>query len=139
MNRKILTLLLIIIAVSTISIASAADTKTIGGVEFNVPEGYSSDEDSITVFLQAFDEENVEEVGIFKNSNNDPLAILVYKEPQNTDYPNDYKIENKTISDKNGTLVSAPSRENVVFMYEEGDKFVLIQALDEATIEQTIK
>lgn len=140
MNKKILALLLILIAISTISIVSAQDTKTIGGVEFNVPEGYTYDADSVSIFLQAFDDDGaIEDVGVFKSSSNDPLAILVYNGTPDMDYPSDYEIVNKTISGKNGSLVSAPSRANVVFMYNDKNKFVLIQAIDEATIEKTIK
>ena len=141
MNKKILSILIVLITISTISIVSAADTQTIGDVEFNIPEGYVFDADSVNLFLQAFDDEKeIDDVGVFKNSDDDIFAILVYNETTDTDYPDDYKIENKTISEKNGTLVSAPSRDNIVFMYNnEDDKFIIIQAVDETTIKEAIK
>lgn len=141
MNRKILTLLVLLIAISTISIVSAADTQTIGGMEFNVPEGYVYDADSADAFLSAFsDESEIEDAGVFKNSNDDLLAILIYgKEPEETDFPSDYKIESKTINGKNGTFFSAPSKINVGFTYNDGDKFVVIQAMNEDIVKQTIK
>ena len=58
MNKKILTLLLLLIAISTISIVSATDTQKIGDLEFNVPDGYTYDADSVDVFLKAFDDES---------------------------------------------------------------------------------
>ena len=141
MNKKILTLLIVLITVSTIAIVGAADTQTIGDVEFNIPEGYVYDADSVNLFLQAFDDEKeIDDVGVFKNSADDIFAILVYNETTDQDYPDDYNIENKTISEKNGTLATAPSGENIVFMYNtEDDKFIIIQAVDETTIEEAIK
>ncbi len=140
MNKKILMLLVLLVAVSTIAAVSAADTKTIGGVEFNVPEGYAYDEDSVNIFLQAFEDEPLGDVGVFANEDDEILAIMVYNEtPDASDYPDDYKFENKTINNKNGTLGSAPSRINVVFMYDDADKYVLIQAMNEDVIKQTIK
>ncbi len=140
MNRKILTVLLLLIAISTIATVNAADTQKIGDVEFNVPEGYTYDADSVNVFLQAFEDEPLGDVGVFKNNDDEILAIMVYNEtPEDYDYPDDYKFENKTINDKDGTLGSAPSRINVVFMYNEGGKYVLIQAMNEDIIKETIK
>ena len=139
--KKILTILLILIAASAISIVSAADTQTVGDVEFNVPEGYSFDSDAGDAFLKALDDgSRIDDVGVFKNDNGDSLMIMVYKEePGESDYPDDYKFENKTINNKNGTFMSAPSRINVAFLYEEGDKFVLIQAANEGVLKETIK
>lgn len=140
MNRKILTLFLLLIALSTIAIVSAADTQKIGDVEFNVPEGYTYDADSVNVFLQAFEDEPLGDVGVFKNNDDEILAIMVYNEtPQEQDYPDDYKFKNKTINNKTGTLGSASSRINIVFMYNEGDKYVLIQAMNEDVLKETIK
>ncbi len=140
MNKKILTLLLLLIAISTISIVSAQDTQKIGDVEFNIPEGYVYDEASVNIFLEAFaDDETIDDAGVFVKDDTDLLAILVCSEAQDSDYVSDYEIENKTIANKTGTLFTAPDETNVVFMYEEGDKFILIQALDEDTIESTIK
>ena len=43
MNRKLLTLLLImVVAAATITVVSAAETVTVNGVEFNVPDGFKS-------------------------------------------------------------------------------------------------
>lgn len=141
MNKKILTILLILIAASAISIVSAADAQTIGGVEFNTPEGYSFDSNAGDAFLKALDDgSKIEDVGVFKNDNGDSLMIMAYKEdPGESDYPDDYEFENKTIHNKNGTFMSAPSKINVAYLYEEGDKFVLIQAADEDVLEETIK
>lgn len=140
MNRKILTILLLLIALSTIAIVSATDTQKIGDVEFNVPDGYTYDADSVNVFLQAFEDEPLGDVGVFKNNDDEILAIMVYNEtPQSQDYPDDYKFENKTINNKTGTLGSAPSRINIAFMYNEGDKYILIQAMNEEVLKEVIK
>ena len=69
MNKKILSILIVLITISTISIVSAADTQTIGDVEFNIPEGYVYDADSVNLFLQAFDDEKeIDDVGVFKKN-----------------------------------------------------------------------
>jgi hypothetical protein len=140
MNKKILTLLLLLIAVSTIAIVSAADTQTVGGVEFNVPEGYTYDQESVDYFLASFEgDTKLLDAGIFKNDADELLVILVYDDVAETDFPDDYKMENKTINNKTGTFFSAPSRINVGFTYEDGDKFIAIQAMDEDTVKATIK
>ena len=141
MNKKILALFLLVIAVGAVSVVSAQDTQKIADIEFNIPEGYAYDADSADIFLKSFsDESNLEDAGVFKNSDDEILAILVYsKEPKDTGFPNDYKVEKKTINNKNGTFVSAPSRINVGFMYDEGDNFVLMQAMNEDVLKQTIK
>lgn len=141
MNRKVWVLLILLVAAGTVCVASAADTQKVGGLEFNVPEGYSVDADSADAFQEGFsDESELEDVGVFKNSNDDILAILIYKkEPEDTGFPDDYKVENKTINNKNGTFVSAPSRINVGYMYDDAGKFVLIQAMNEDVLKQTIK
>ncbi len=139
MNRKIMTLLLILIAASAITIVSAADTQTINGVEFNVPDGYTYDADSASAFKNVMEDEKVGDVGVFKNSNDELLVIMVYdKDPGVSDLPNDYELENKTINNKNGTLMSAPSRENIGFTYADGDKYIVIQAMNEDVLKQTI-
>ena len=140
MNKKILTILLLLIAVSTIAVVSAADTQKISGVEFNVPEGYTFDEDAGNSFLQSLESGKVSDVGVFKNSAGDTVFIMIYNEtPENSDFPDDYKFENKTIAGENGTLMSAPSRINVAFQYQEGDKYIVIQAMDEKVIEELLK
>ena len=55
MNKKLLAILLLLIAVSTIAVVSAADTQKISGVEFNVPDGYTSDADAGNTFLQSLE------------------------------------------------------------------------------------
>ena len=133
-------MLLLLIAVSTIAAVSAADTQKISGVEFNVPEGYAFDADAGNAFLQSLENGKVSDVGVFKNSDGDSAFIMVYDEsPENSDFPDDYKFENKTIAGKNGTFMSAPSRINVAFEYKEGDKFIVIQAMDEKVIEELLK
>ncbi len=140
MNKKILTVLLLLIAVSTIAVVSAVETQKVGDLEFNVPEGYTYDAQSVDYFLKAFEDEPLGDVGVFKNNDDEILAVMVYNEtPQEMDYPDDYKFENKTINNKNGTLGTAPSRINLVFMYNEGDKYVLIQAMNEDIIKDVVK
>ena len=140
MNKKILTILLLLIAVSTIAVVSAVDTQKISGVEFNVPEGYTFDADAGNSFLQSLENGKVSDVGVFKNSDGDTVFIMIYNEtPENSDFPDDYKFENKTISGKNGTFMSAPSRINVAFQYQDGDKYIVIQAMDEKVIEELLK
>ena len=140
MNKKVLTLLLLLIALSTIAVVSAADTQKIGGVEFNIPEGYTYDADAGDSFLNSLENGKVSDVGVFKNSNGDTVFIMIYNEtPETSDFPDDYKFENKTINNKNGTFMSADSRINVAFEYQDGDKFIVIQANDEATLEEVIK
>lgn len=140
MNKKILTLLLLLIAVSTIAIVSAADTQTVGGIEFNIPKGYSYDQESVDIFMASFeDDTNLVDAGVFKNDADDLLVILVYDDVAETDFPDDYKMENKTINNKTGTFFSAPSRINIGFTYEDGDKFVAIQAMNEDILKETIK
>jgi hypothetical protein len=139
MNKKVLTLLLLLIAVSTIAVVSAADTQTIGNIEFNIPDGYVYDGDSSNALLQAFDEEKSDDTGVFTNDKGESVIIMIYKETPETEYPDDYVSENKTINAKNGTLFSAPSRENILFTYNEGDKIVFIQAMDENILKETIK
>ena len=140
MNKKLLALLLLLIVVSTIAVVNAAATQNIGGVEFNVPEGYTFDADASNAFLQSLENRKVSDVGVFKNSNGDSVFIMIYNEtPQNSDFPDDYQFENKTIAGKNGTLMSASSRINVAFQYQDGDKFIVIQAMDEKVIEEILK
>lgn len=140
MNKKVLTLFLLLIAVSTIAVVSAADTQKIGGVEFNVPEGYTFDADAGNAFLKSLENGKVSDVGVFKNSNGDTVFIMIYnKTPETQDFPSDYKFENKTINNKNGTFMSADSRINIAFEYKDGDKFIVIQANDEATLKEVIK
>ncbi|WP_407415125.1 hypothetical protein [Methanobrevibacter sp.] len=140
MNKKILTILLLLIAVSTIAIVSAADTQTVGGVEFNIPEGYTYDKESVDVFLQSFEDDSaLNDAGVFKNSDDEILVIIVYNDTPETDFPDDYKLENKTINNKTGTFATASSRINVGFLYQDGDKYIAIQAMDEDTIKATIK
>lgn len=140
MNKKVLTILLLLIAVSTIAVVSAADTQKISGVEFNVPEGYTFDADAGNSFLQSLENGKVSDVGVFKNSDGDTVFIMIYDEtPETSDFPDDYKFENKTIAGKNGTFMSAPSRINVAFQYQEGDKYIVIQAMDEKVIEELLK
>ena len=127
-------------AVSTIAIVSAADTQKISGVEFNVPEGYTFDADAGNTFLKSLENKKVDDVGVFKNSDGESIFIMVYNEtPETSDFPDDYKFENKTIAGKNGTLMSASSRINVGFSYDEGDKYIVIQAKDESVIEELLK
>lgn len=140
MNKKVLTLFLLLVALSTISIVSAADTQKIGGVEFNVPEGYAFDADTSNAFLDSLEKGKVSDVGVFKNSDGDTVFIMVYdKTPETSDFPSDYKFENKTINNKNGTFMSADSRINIAFEYQDGDKFIVIQANDEDTLKEVIK
>lgn len=140
MNHKVLALLLLIMAVSTISIVSAADTQTISGVKFNTPEGYAFDADTGNAFLDSLENRKVDDVGVFKNNDGDTVFIMVYNEtPETSDFPSDYKFENKTIAGKNGTLMSAPSRMNIAFEYKDGSKYIVIQAMNESIIEELIK
>ena len=139
MNKKILTLLLLLIALSTIAIVSAQDTQTIGDIEFNVPEGYTYDKESVDIFLASFeDDTDLVDAGVFKNDAEEILVILVYDDVSETDFPDDYQMENKTINNKTGTYFSAPSRINVGFTYEDGDKFIAIQAMNEDILKETI-
>ena len=89
MNKKILAILLLVIAAGAVSVVSAQDTQKIGDIEFNVPDGYTYDADSVDVFLKAFsDESDMKDAGVFKNSDDEILAILVYsKEPKDTNFP----------------------------------------------------
>lgn len=142
MNRKVLTLLLLLIAVSTIAVISAADTQKISGVEFNVPEGYTYDADAGQTFLDSLENRKVDDVGVFTNNAGEvggTIFIMVYNEdPGTSDFPSDYEFENKTINGKNGTYMSAPSRENIGFEYIDGDKYVFIQALNEDVLKEVI-
>lgn len=72
MNKKVLTLFLLVIALSTISIVSAADTQKIGGVEFNVPEEYTFDADAGNA-LRELENRTGRKVVSSKNSKNPRL------------------------------------------------------------------
>ena len=140
MNKKILTILLLLIAIGTISIVVAADTQKISGVEFNVPNGYSYDADAGATFLNGLENKKVDDVGVFKNDKGETVFIMVYnKTPEKSDFPSDYEFVNKTINKKNGTFMSAPSRVNVAFEYADGNKYVVIQAMNEDIIKEVIK
>lgn len=142
MNRKILAILLLLVALSTIAIVSAAETQKISGVEFNVPEGYTYDADAGNTFLNSLENKKVDDVGVFTNDAGETggtIFIMVYNEdPGASDFPSDYKFENKTINGKNGTFMTASSRGNIGFQYNEGDKYIFIQALDEDTLKEVI-
>lgn len=143
MNRKLLTLLLLLITISTISVVVAADTQKIGGVEFNVPDGYTYDADAGTTFLKSLENRKVADVGVFTNDAGElggTIFIMIYnKDPEASDFPSDYTFENKTINGKNGTFMSAPSRGNIGFQYNDGDKYIFIQALNEDILKEVIK
>lgn len=136
MNKKILAVLIILIAVSTISVVSATNTRNIGGVDFNVPAGYTYDRAAVNVFLQIFDDSGMDDVGVFTKGNDDVLAIVTYTEAPDIDYPSEYKVKNKKINGKKGTLAKAS--DNVMFTYKEDDLYVLIQAVDEDVIKEIV-
>ncbi len=142
MNKRILTLLLLLIAVITIAVVSAADTQTISGVEFNVPDGYTYDANAVQTLLNSLENKKVDDVDVFTNDAGEVggnIFIMVYNEdPGASDFPSDYEFENKTINGKNGTFMSAPSRGNIGFQYTDGDKYIFIQALDEDVLKEVI-
>ena len=142
MNKKILTILLILVALSTIAIVSAQDTQTISGVEFNVPDGYTYDAEAGNTFLDSLENRKVDDVDVFTNDAGEvggTIFIMIYNEdPGASDFPSDYEFENKTINGKKGTFMSAHSRGNIGFQYADGDKYIFIQALDEDVLKEVI-
>ena len=139
MNKKFLTILFLLMAVSTIAVVSAQNTQ-LSGVEFNVPEGYTFDKDAISTLIQSLEDEKLSDLCVFKNSKGDTVLIMIYnKYPKNLVFPDDYKVENKTIHGKNGTFMSASSTNKVAFQYPEGDKYIVIQTMDEKVIDEFLK
>jgi hypothetical protein len=141
MNRKILALLLIMIAaVTALTVVSAADTITVNGMEFNVPDGYSMDptfcefpyeeggilEGNMTILLNDDDDEDSIMVGVLDNTLSESLSDSL------SDGFDKEKISNKTgfLKEEKGELT---------FAYEDGDKVVFIYADDEDLIEEVIK
>lgn len=139
MNKKILTLLLVIVVAATITFVSAADTATVNGIEFNVPDGYSLVTDQFTVSAYGQDGDSA----MFENANGDGILIGVLDNKDNLNLgdidslsDSSGQYTNKTIAGKEGILTQ---NEKTVFIYLDSDKIVVMSAVDEPTIEAMIK
>lgn len=136
MNRKILSLLLImVVAVTTMTVVSAADTITVNDVEFNIPDGYAPND-----ALQDVPYEDGGMTGKLSalSRGDDSILIAVVDNTAGATLDNikNSSYVDKNISGKSGVLMQ---KEKVTFSYLDGDKIILLVAPDEATLEKLIK
>lgn len=140
MNRKLLTLLLImVVAAATITVVSAAETVTVNGVEFNVPDGFKSQPESDQMSYVAY---NGEGKIAFLDSDNGTAVILGVLDNNGGVSLDDIKNSNssyidKTIAGKDGII--ADNGKTLSFIYIENDKLMTIYAPTESLLEETIK
>ena len=130
-------MIVMIVAASAIALVSAADTVTINGVDFNVPEGYSYDAD---LSLAADEDYGVSPgtIGVLTNGD-DQIIILVGNNTEGStlDDINTNNLPAKTINGKDGAF-NENANGMQSFAYIEDGKIFVIAAPDEATIEQVI-
>lgn len=126
MNKKILIVCLIAVAIVSVGVVSAADTFTLGGIDFNIPDGFKKDDAKSN------------DTSVWLKSNNDSVLVSVLdsKGVPLEKMKDDGDVE-KNIAGKQGYF--SQGKYSVFFLYKEGDKFVHIGAGDEATIEAIIK
>lgn len=139
MNKKILTLLLVVAVATTVTFVSAAETVTVNGLEFNIPDGYSLTTDQFSVSAYGQDGDSA----LLENTNGDAVLIGVLDNNDNLNLGDIDSLSdssgqhtNKTIAGHEGLFKQG---EKAVFIYLEDSKIVVISASDESSIETMIK
>lgn len=140
MNKKILIFLaILIVAVSAVSIVSAAETLKVNGVEFNIPDGYTYDDSLVEEANQGFNFPQ-ESIGAFSNGN-DKVMIVVIQDQNNQvqDEIDKNPDSQKTINGKTGLLIEDAGDGMQSFMYVDGGKAIAIKTTDASIIDKVIK
>lgn len=139
MNRKLLTLLLImVVAAATITVASAAETVTVNGLEFNVPDGFKTPQELGQMDYVAY---NGEGKIAFLDSDDGSSILIGVLDNKGGVSSDDIKNSNssyqdKTIAGKDGII--ADNGKTLSFIYIENDKLMTIYAPTEALLEETL-
>lgn len=141
MNKKLLTILLILVVAATaITYVSAAETVTVHSEEFNVPDGYTynaeddftftyDNGDTLGVLAFLWDGTDMISISVLDNFAGDTLDGL---KAQNSSF------KDKTISGKEGIIAHDDEDGSVYFEYIENGKIITIHASKESLIEKTI-
>lgn len=134
MKTKVLIISIVLMAILTVGVVSAANIQEVGGLKFNIPDGYSPGYSySISTSGHDSDSANFDNgdshIGIaVENKTGVSLNDVIKNETR--------PLENKTIAGINGC--SETTNDGIRFIYVQGDKVVYITAPDESVIESMI-
>ena len=151
MNKKIFTVLALLIVVTSISAVSAFDlgdifgisgdeTVNIKGIDFNIPAGYKEDSTNPFNIIEGFIKDGYDLDGKVYKKDNTEVGIFVYKyNSSDSDYDDIISnFANETTINDVGGFIEFDDKD-YVFVYTQDDSIVMIASNDKNVIGDFIK
>lgn len=134
--------MILVIAVGTLSVVSAADTHKVNDVKFNIPDGYTYDQSVNDAAYKQWSSHSPDSMAVFSNGNDDESVYIFVednlKNESLKDMISDYdQYPEKTINGKTG-IYNDNANGAQSFAYLDGKKAIVIIAPDESVMEQCI-